>query len=512
MKMYLHLFSLMLLLAFTSCGSKSSSVEVKLQGAFSQVAGLFDNGAVMLAVGGPEGKPPLLYSIPLNSSSFDHSFDHGTWKIMILGWHGAGASEIMAGSLYCSVLENVSIPEQTSFAFNLSQVDSQTAGSIDSDHPCEPFIASLETLSSMTICEETTCENGEYIRYNTDLSIKFGIPHYEGIINKDSIQANAKLTNKLSSCHGNSVVNSVGTYATDAAKFYFNQQNNPIYIPTRLAGGFYLPLKIDAYEDKDTNTSNCTAGYNGSLVAKNSAGELDTDTGAEIHTITSGMLNFHLPPTPFELSVDSLNYYLVRNSATTIQIGGPYSVGNDNYQGFAMSYSCEYKVVGDDDANLVDCNTSIGNGDISYTVADGDIYLDGSTTSFDIGASYEFKIIGEYYDDVQNTTVYAPEKRITVMADPITQINESIDITPMPGSDLDLTGGSTNIVINNYTDLVINFSIINDSGDSLTMSGDINCNNGSSCTLTITGSASSTGSLRIVADNGQEFYYTYTGI
>ncbi|MFG1481412.1 hypothetical protein ABMA79_07350 [Halobacteriovorax sp. HFRX-2_2] len=499
----------MLLISFaiilTSCGGKSSNVEVKLQGAFSQVAGLFDNGAVMLAVGGPSDKPPLLYVVPLSQATLDHEFDNGNWKIMVLGWHGSTAGEMMEGDLYCSVVKNAVIPEQTTFNFNLTKVD-QTAPAnvVDTGHPCAEFIDGLQTAKYMSICETTSCNMGEYVRFNaTDLSLKFGIPHYEGPINRDQIYTQSKFTESMNTCYSSANGNLLD--GGDYAKMVLDASVG-LVLPVRLTGGFHLPLRIEGYEDKDGGTTDCSMGLNGKLATMNSIGEKD-NAGNDRHFYDGTYFTYLMPPTPFEISITNSNYSFERNSSTTVQVGGPYDVGNDTYQGNSMNYTCEYKVAGTDDSTFVACGYPIGSGPISYDMTTGDVVLDGNTTSFDLGETFEFKMIGSYYDDGSSMTIYSPEKRFSVMANPIVMIPDS-DFIPAPGSNVDITtGGNATITFNNNTDSMVSFTI-SSTPDTLSITGDISCSPYTTCTLTIAGSPAGSGNFDLNA-NGQLFNYTY---
>ncbi|MFG1494945.1 hypothetical protein [Halobacteriovorax sp. ZH4_bin.1] len=499
----------MLLISFaiilTSCGGKSSNVEVKLQGAFSQVAGLFDNGAVMLAVGGPSDKPPLLYVVPLSQATLDHEFDNGNWKIMVLGWHGSTAGEMMEGDLYCSVVKNAVIPEQTTFNFNLTKVDQAApANVVDTGHPCAEFIDGLQTAKYMSICESSSCNMGEYIRFNTDLSLKFGIPHYEGPINRDHIYTQSKFNESMNTCYSSSNGNLLD--GGDYAKMVLDSSVG-LVLPIRLKGGFHLPLRIEGFEDKDSGTTDCSTGQNGKLVTMNSIGEKDT-AGNDRHFYDGTYFTYLMPPTPFEISITNSTHSFERNSSTTVQVGGPYDVANDTYQGNSMNYTCEYKVAGTDDSTFVACGYPIGSGPISYDMATGDVVLDGNTTNFDIGETFEFRMTGSYYDDGLSMNITSPAKRFSVTAAPIVTIPIP-DLAPTPGASLDLTtGGNTVITYTNNTDDIVHFSIVS-SPDTLTISGDISCPVSMSCTLTVSGSPSGAGSFDLTTSNGQLFNYTY---
>ncbi|EPZ49553.1 putative lipoprotein [Bacteriovorax sp. BAL6_X] len=500
--MLLILFTIIL----TSCGGKSSSVKVKLQGAFSQVAGLFDNGAVMLAVGGPSDRPPLLHVVPLSQASLDHEFDNGVWKIMVLGWHGSSAGEMMKGDLYCSVVKNASIPEQTTFNFNLTKVDGVApANVVDTGHPCAEFIDGLQTAKYMSICETTNCNMGEYVRFNaTDLSLKFGIPHYEGPINRNQIHTQSKFTEAMNTCYSSTNGNLVD--GSDYAKMVLDSSIG-LVLPIRLKGGFYLPLRIEGYEDSNGGTTNCSSGLNGKLTTMNSIGEKDA-SGNDRHFYDGTYFKYIMPPTPFEISLSGSTYSFERNTSLTVQVGGPYDVDNDSYKGSSINYTCEYKVAGTDDTSLVACSYPVGSDPISYDESTGDVLLDGSSSNFNIDDTFEFKLTASYFDSSLGTDVTSPEKRFTVTAQEIVTASHS-DLTPAPNTNINIsTYGYADIYVTNNTDNTLHF-IISSSPDSLTLGGDTSCSIGTTCSIRVSGTPTQSGNLTLSTNTGQEFIYMY---
>ncbi|MEH0862217.1 hypothetical protein [Halobacteriovorax sp. DPLXC-1] len=491
MKKYLNFLILILLLAFTSCGAKTSNVAVKLQGSFSQVAGLFENGAVMIAVGGPSDKPPLLYTVPLNSASFDHTFDNGIWKIMILGWDGAPvAGEMMEGNLYCSVNKNVSFPDQDKLEFSLSRVDVNTDLVVDSGHPCEEFIDGLQTVKYASICETQSCNAGEYLNYNnTSLSLKFGIPFYEGPINKQSILSQARFTNEMNTCYSSTIGNLLD--GSNYAKLEIDSTTG-ITLPLRLTGGFYLPIRFEGYEDP---TMNCTAGFNNSVTTINSIGELDA-TGAQTKHWNDGTsFIYRMPPTPFELTNAPLsNTMIERNNVHSINIDGPYSSGNDTYQGFGLTYNCQYKNAGDDDSNLIPCTDSsyLAGASLTFSASNGTLYFDGTVNLYTFNQNLEFVIDASYTD---GTTYTTPEVRFSTTFDIANQITSAIDVSGV--SFLNSGASSNNLSIYNNSDIDRTFYI--NSGAGIVISNGAGCPNQSLCNVEVTGS-------NIMVDGDFEIY------
>lgn len=503
MKKYLNFLILILLLAFTSCGAKTSNVAVKLQGSFSQVAGLFENGAVMIAVGGPSDKPPLLYTVPLNSASFDHTFDNGIWKIMILGWDGATPGETMKGNLYCSVVNNVSFPDQSTLNFNLSQVDTDANLVVDPGHPCGAFIDGLQTVKYASICETETCDSGNYLRYNnTNLSLKFGIPFYEGPIDKHSILTQARFTSEMNECY--SAANSNLIDGADYAKLDIDLAATGITLPFRLTGGFHLPIRMEGYEDSVDYTMDCSKGFNNAVTTINSIGEVDAVSGLPKHWSDGAKFIYRMPISPFALTGLPVNT-LVRNSYEVVDINGPYN--DDNYGDGTISYTCDYTSTTVSTPQACPTTSSIIEGGyVTFDPANGQITLDGSTyPHFAMGNQLTFNIVANY---TVNSTNHSENKSFTIGLDPIWGLNYSqsqgtlgslnntdqtsnfIDLTNMADSDLNITGVD---ITGNTGETVVPVVMIS------------SCTNGSPCRVELDASAvttSATGNVNIHLESG----------
>lgn len=418
----LNLLFIFVALLITSCGSKQSSVNLKLKGAFSQAAGVFTNGAVMFAVGGEAGNPQY-YSVPLSTDTVDQLFDNGNWNILVLGWaDGTTAGDMFEGNLYCGVIKNASIPEKTNFELSLSQVDSDSNSVVDTGHPCEEFIdGNLTQINYIKMCEENTCSSGAFLHHNSYLSARFGIPFYKGPKNIELMKESSRLTQILDNCYASTDAGNGSTkFALDA-----NDSYTGIILPRRLKGGFQLPLLYQVYEDDAGGSSNCSISDFEKTGHMNGFGEFKLGTATEKHSISGDSFIYKLPPAPFDFDNFPPNQFQARDATTNFDFNGPY--GNDSYIEGAITYDCNYTSTSSPSTQPCPTTaTMIEGGSVLFNTSSGALTLDGyNYPYFTLGKSITFNITANYTLGGVAQSFDSPD--LTITMDPTANLNYAIN-------------------------------------------------------------------------------------